>query len=242
MEVYIYGMIYSKFASCVCYIYRPRSDKMSDTSFQHIQETPPEVIVYQNVLKFCNFNGIELIDGHEDDEDAIYKKISIQSYTMVKGIKDDRPYYIFVFSKKSTTAGKNAFGSRADDIALIMRTVKEPVANIIFVSEHIPKTNVTKAISRHQLKDGVSYNVQNITHGVFMVDRLKNPIFKCRLLGSDESSEIKKQYEKNIMSFPVVSMSNADIIWLQGQPRQLVEYTYPSLMCGSTVYYRVIKR
>jgi hypothetical protein len=217
-------------------------DESKDPSFQFIEETSIEVTVYNNVIKWLNFHNIELFEGHDDDEKTIHKKLSIQNFLMIKGLSDKSTEYIFIFGQQSTSEGKNAFGSRADDIASIMKIVKEDVANITLVSEHIPKSNVTKAIKRHQDKENIRYTVQNIIHSVFLVNHLENSVFRGRILPPDEANELKAMFEKNNAMFASVWASKPLVIWLKGKPRQIVEYTLPSILTRDTVYYRVIKR
>lgn len=122
-----------------------------------------------------------------------------------------------------------------------MGLIKEKKAVIMFVSENSFKTNVIKAIANQKKKKAADFIIRSVVHDVFKVDMLKTAVFKHEILNTEETMLVKAQYEKNMVTMPFISAGDPMIIWLMGEPKQIVKITHPSILTGSNVYYRVIR-
>jgi DNA-directed RNA polymerase subunit H (RpoH/RPB5) len=226
------------------------------SAFQQIECNPVENTVYKYVLKFCEYNNIKLIDGHDYSYEKVTKTVDIQSFLLIKGIlqeseidieKTGIPYYIFIFGQRSTTTSKTAFGNKADDIANVMGIIKEQRASIMFVSEHPFKTNVVRAITSQTKKKNADFQIRSVVHDIFKFDRIDpnengtGANIVHEVLGSEDAALVKAEFEKNLTTIPYIPAMDPVIIWLMGNPKQIVKITHPSIPGCSTVYYRVIR-
>ena len=220
---------------------------MNVCDFQHITSPPVESTVYKNVERFCAHNHIRVVDGGGYDEERTKKTIDVQSFIKITAtIRNESlggmvPFYIFIFGQKSTTINKNAFGSKADDIASVMGPIKDKKAVIMFISERSFKTNVTKAVENQKKKKGAEFLIYSVVHDVFKVDLITDASIKHEIMTEAEAAVIKKDYEKNESLIPIISTGDPRVVWMMGMPGQMVKITHPSIITGSTVYYRVIK-
>lgn len=218
---------------------------MNKPSFQHIDTDPVEVVVYNNVLMYCKYNDIKIIEGGSYDPTNVKKMIDAKSYIMIKGTVDDNvPYYIFIFGSRSATAGKLAFGNKADDIANVMGHVTEKIAHILYISENSFKFNVIKAITNQRLKKGAEFYIKSVVYTVFKVDIIaaakRNNGHQYQILNQDEVNKLKADTEKTLSLLPTISAMDVPIIWIMGRRRQVVKITHPSMLSCQTVYYRTI--
>ena len=186
--------------------------------------------IYRNVLKFISTRGFEIDIAIEED---INRSFQFREYIKISAKKNDESLYVIL------TSVDNSVVSKLIEFKKIINSIKDKNPIIIFISEKGIKSSVDKHVKL--LKRTKNIKIQNLLYSHFKVDPRDNVLVPKHILCTEEEKRIVMEDNsiEDEMLFPVIRQNDPQVIWLGGEPGQLVKIIRRDVT-GEVLYYRII--
>jgi len=205
-------------------------------------DIPVTCLVYNNIPKYFEYRGIRS-DGAPNtalSNEKILETIESFGYTKQQGIRGEKKVCALIMADKSKQM-KNKLGFR--QLLLLMQSsgVDEIilVANDVFFSNKKKKKNTEVLDAFHQQHPNV--RVRMYPYSVFALvvpDHVAVP--PHRILPPEEASALLKREMIARKDMAMIPESDPPVVWLGGEPGQIVEIKRLSETSGVSFFYRVI--
>lgn len=186
--------------------------------------------IYDNILKFISTRGFKVDTVIEED---INRSFQFREYIKISAKKNDVSLYVIL------TSVDNSVVSKLIEFKKIINSIKDKNPIIIFISEKGIKPSVDKHVNI--LKRTKNITVQNLLYSHFKVDPRDNVLVPKHILCTEEEKRtiMKDNSIEEDSLFPVIRQNDPQVIWLGGQPGQLVKIIRRDVT-GEVLYYRII--
>lgn len=201
--------------------------------------------VYTNILAYLDILGFTPINDQnvKEEKESLYtvkskadivKTLQFYSYVRVKASHKDtgKIMYTYIIRDNSMVSKSTVFKNN------ILNTISEKDVLLTIVSREGIKTNVLKFVKSYK---GKKIILKDFKYDMFKIDLRDNVMVPKHELCT--SSEKKKIMSDNfIMSdtkFPLISKNDPQVMWLGGEPGQLIRITRNDTT-GPVLYYRII--
>lgn len=203
--------------------------------------------IYKNIITYLDIIGFvpvkDQLNPEEKKQDEkhvlktksdIVKTLQFYSYVRIKARHKDtkRIMYVYIVRDSSMVSKSTEFKSN------ILNTINEKDIILTIVSKDGIKTQVLKFISKYKSK---KIELRDFKYVLFKIDLRDNVMVPKHELCTD--AEKKKIMADNFitsdLNFPFISKISPQVLWIGGEPGQLVRITRHDVT-GPVLYYRII--
>lgn len=132
------------------------------------------------------------------------------------------PYHDVVVVLVDSNKDMTNYASNSQDFRKLVVKIS-PKSEIIFVSEDGLSTHVMRV--RAQLKES-GYNIRDFHHSTFKIEMPKSPLVgEHKILTGTELEQFKSFYKKKLETLPKIYDTDTQIIWINGNPGDVIRVT-----------------
>lgn len=155
---------------------------------------------------------------------------TIEKYDYIT-LADSKQIIVFILSpsEQTTTAM----------FKKMMKVVPSYASSIIFISQYLFQTHVSKKVDEHQFENK-HIKIYNYSYVHFKLELPKSSLVQPHIICTDEElEELKKNYVF-IDRLPKILQSEGPVIWLGGKPGQVIKILRYSENALIVPYYRYV--
>lgn len=194
--------------------------------------------IYNNITNaFLAYRGIKQTSATLEKE-AFIKNMHFDNYVKIEGTKDKTKYTIALLERNER--GQNDIVTVTEKFKLFINNIKSAGTKIYIISPCAFQTHVINYIIGDESLSN-TLELYNYNHFKTIIP-LGPWCSKHRLLSEEEASQVLKLFNIDKKEMKKIFMHDPQVVWLGGEPNQIVEIQRINTVTGyGTDYRRVVR-